>query len=122
MGAAPSSFVRRFFVNDVLRLMWSWIYGLTLIIIGVGCASVMIFRVIDPEFDAHMPFVAVVFELAMLCFISIGAIVIGVERIKGSDFRALRPAVKPDAWLVEKFGPKGSFWRGRSAQEDERDR
>lgn len=94
--------------------LWSWIYASTLIAIGIGSAGFVLYRIINPEFDAGSRQGMVVYELVALGFISFGAVVIGVERILGREARALRPVVKPDEVLVEKYGPRGSHWRGRS--------
>ena|SRR5258705_2121658 len=93
-----------------------------LITIGLACAGFVAYRIVDPKFDARTPLTVVVFQLAALCFISLGAIAIGIERIRNREVQQLRSVTKPDEWLVEKFGPKGSSWaEGASAQNgDER--
>jgi hypothetical protein len=94
-----------------LRALWSWIYGVTLIAIAIGCVLGAAYQWTHrAERDSTF---MLGFYSVMLCFIAFGAVAIGIERIRGREAKTLRPVVRPDEWLVENYGPNGKhFSRG----------
>ena len=87
--------------------LWSWIYGTTLIVIGVLLGVWAVVRVVQGRESG----VVFAFSLATNVFVAFGAVVLGIERIRGRGWPKLRPFVRPDETLVEKYGPKGEKFK-----------
>ena len=85
--------------------LWSCIYGGTLVVIGIGCGIFAVYQVVTRS--GAESFALLAYSTVMLAFLAIGALAVGVERIRGREAKLLRPLVKPDEWLVENYGPKG---------------
>ena len=67
--------------------LWSKVYGAALVVIGIGCAAFVVHEIMNPP--AHESLAFMIYRLAMLCFISFGAIIIGIERILKREVQAL---------------------------------
>jgi hypothetical protein len=93
----------------VRNRLWAWTYGTTLILIGVGLAVWGVVRIVQGAGPEGVFFL--VASLATQGFVAFGAVVLGIERIRGRGSDSLRSIVRPDEVLVEKYGPKGEKWK-----------
>ena len=87
--------------------LWSWIYGSTLIAVGILLLVWAVVRVLE-GWDSGFYLVA---SLAMQLFVAFGALVLGIERIRARGFAKLWAILRPDEWLVKNYGPKGEKWK-----------
>ena len=87
--------------------LWSWIYGTTLMTIGVVLLVWAVVRVVEGP-DSGVFLVA---SLAMQLFVAFGALLLGIERIRARGFARLWAIMRPDEWLVKMYGPKGEKWK-----------
>ena len=90
-------------------LIWERLYGGALILFGIALGFYVVHEVLMPRTESLSMLVV---RLSIACFVAIGAVAIGFQRMTRRSLRMIEKFVKPDDWAVEKYGPSGSQLTG----------
>ena len=80
------------------------LYGAILVLFGILLGAFVVYEIFRPPSE---PWWMLVTHLLLASFVAVGAVAIGFQRMTGRRLGRLEKFVKPDDWLLQKYGPKG---------------